>query len=85
MGPKQVLPLQFRVDLGVMAMKRYSTFFKSPELEPHFQMQFSVIPDTHFLVGGVLILKRRINQIILSSPVKKLIRCVYLFIGDIMS
>ena len=43
MGPKQVLQLQVRVDLGVMAMKGYSTFPRSPKLEPHHQMQFSVI------------------------------------------
>ena len=28
MGHKQILPLQARVDLGVMVMKDYSTFFK---------------------------------------------------------
>ena len=28
----------FRVDLGVMAMKRYSTFSTTPGLEPHYQM-----------------------------------------------
>ena len=39
-----------RVDLGVMAMKRYSTFSKTSELEPHHQMQFNVICKT--LVGG---------------------------------
>ena len=34
------------VDLGVMSIKRYSTFHKAPELKPH-QMQFSVISKTH--------------------------------------
>ena len=34
------------VDLGVMAMKGYSMFTKSQELEPHHQMQFSFIPKT---------------------------------------
>ena len=29
MGPKQALPLQVRVDLGVMAIKEYSTFSQS--------------------------------------------------------
>ena len=38
MGFKQVLPFQVRVDLGVMAMKRFSIFFKALELEPHHQM-----------------------------------------------
>ena len=43
MGPSQILLLQFRVDLGVMAMKRYSAFIRSPELDLHHQMQFSII------------------------------------------
>ena len=43
MGPKQMLPLQVRVDLGVMALKVFSTLTRSPELMP-YQMQFSVIP-----------------------------------------
>ena len=34
MAPYQVLPLQGSVDLGAMAMKVYSTFPKSPRLEP---------------------------------------------------
>ena len=38
MGPKQVLPLWVKVDLGVMAMKGYSSFPKGPELEPHHQI-----------------------------------------------
>ena len=38
-GPYQVLPLQSRVDLGVMAMKGYSAFPKAPAfLEPHCQI-----------------------------------------------
>ena len=35
------------VNLGVMAMKRYSTSPKAPRLKPHYQMQFIVIPRTH--------------------------------------
>ena len=36
--PYQVLPLQARVDLGAMAMKRCSIFPKAPALlEPHHQ------------------------------------------------
>ena len=50
MLPKQILPSQSRVDLGVMAMKRYSTLSKSLKLELNNQMQFSVIPRTPFLV-----------------------------------
>ena len=41
-----------RVNLGVIAMKMYSTFSKTPELKPHYQMQLSVISKT--LVGGGL-------------------------------
>ena len=32
--------------MGVMAMKGFFTLSRSPELEPHHQMQFSVIPKT---------------------------------------
>ncbi len=35
-----------RMDLGVMAIKRFSTFPKALELEPHYQMQFSDISRT---------------------------------------
>ena len=35
-----------RVDLGIMAMKEYSTFLKAPGLKPHHQMQFGVISST---------------------------------------
>ena len=47
MGPLQVLLLQMRIDLGVFAMKRYSTFTKAPGL-----IQFSVISKTPFFGGG---------------------------------
>ena len=33
-----MLPLRVRVDLGTMAMKRYSKFPKSPRLESHHQI-----------------------------------------------
>ena len=35
-----------RMDLAVMAMEKYSTLLKSPELDLYHQMQFSVIPKT---------------------------------------
>ena len=35
MGPLQILSLQVKVNLGVIAMKGYSTLPKSPELELH--------------------------------------------------
>ena len=53
MAPKQILPLYFRVDLGVMEMKSYFTLLRAPEVESHHQIQFSVIPRTP-LLGGVL-------------------------------
>ena len=43
MGSKQVLTHQVKIDLGVMAMKEYSMFPRSPEAVCHDQMQFSVI------------------------------------------
>ena len=43
---EQVLPLRINVDLGMMATKGYSIFPISLELEPHYQMQFCVIPRT---------------------------------------
>ena len=45
MGPPQVLLFRVRVDLGVMAMKVHSIYPRSPELETHHQMKFSVTPD----------------------------------------
>ena len=48
-----MLPFQVKVNLGVMAMKGYSTSPEGPGLEFHYQMQFNVISRT--LVGeGVL-------------------------------
>ena len=42
MGSIQVLPIRVRVDLGVMVMKGYSKFPKTPRLASHYEMQFSV-------------------------------------------
>ena len=50
MRPSEILPFWITVNLGAMAMKGYSTFHRSPELEPHHKMQFSVIPGLTFLV-----------------------------------
>ena len=47
-----LLPL-VKVDMGVMAVKEYSTLLMSPELELHYQMQFSVIPRLLFFVGSL--------------------------------
>ena len=38
LGALQVLPLWVREEMGVMAMKGYSTFSKASELEPHHQV-----------------------------------------------
>ena len=46
----QVLPLRVRVDLEVMLTKEHFTFPKVLELEPHYQMQFSV--TFREVVGG---------------------------------
>ena len=42
MGPRQVLPLQLKVDLRVMEMKKYSTFSRSPE--QNLTMWYSLVP-----------------------------------------
>ena len=49
-----VLKIRVTADLEVVAMKGYPTFYKAFELEPHHQMQFSVIKRT-LVVGRVLI------------------------------
>ena len=40
--------LQVRVELGVMAMIRYSTLPRSPELEPHSLIAYQSHPPTQF-------------------------------------
>ena len=52
MRPKQVQPILIRVELGVMAMKKYTAFPKALGLEPYYQMQFRFIPRR--LIEGVL-------------------------------
>ena len=39
MGPKQVLPLRVRVDLGVMELKGHFIFPTSPAQQPPYQVQ----------------------------------------------
>ena len=41
-----------RVDLGIMSTKKYSKLHRVPELEPYYQMQFTVIPRTSLLLEG---------------------------------
>ena len=64
MGPKLVIALMARVDLEEMAIKRYS---RTPELEPHYWMQSSLIPSAPFWLGRRFIPLLRI-QLIYSKP-----------------
>ena len=41
------------MDLGVIAMKRYSIFPKAPVKEPHHQRQFTAITRAHVRGGGL--------------------------------
>ena len=52
MRPLQELQTRLRADLGVMAMKGHSSFPRSPELDLHNQMKFSVIHKTRLLLAG---------------------------------
>ena len=54
MGFSKVLPLWFRVDLGVMAKKRYSKLPRYSEQEPHYQMLFILKKP----LGEILLLYR---------------------------
>ena len=55
-GLYQVLQLLARLDLGAMAMKRYSTFPKAPALlKPHHQIVLCHIKDTRW--GGLTLLQ----------------------------
>ena len=48
----------FQVDHGVIAIKGFLTFPKTPGLKSHHQMQFSVISRTHIGGGGLTPLQR---------------------------
>ena len=63
--PQLVQPFRLKVDLGGIATKEYSIFVRAPELEPHFRIQFSVIPMEFARGVGVLPLRRRVNLWIL--------------------
>ena len=43
---EQVLPLQFRVDLRVMAIKEYIPLLITLELDPYHQIQSSVLKSS---------------------------------------
>ena len=62
-----MIPL--RVDLGIMAMKRYFTLPKSSELEPHHQVLFRVIFRIS-IFGGALPLYRAYSRYIVSPTIK---------------
>ena len=75
--PYQMLPLQARVDLALMAMKGYPAFPKAPTLlEPHHQI-LSVISRT--LVGGILLLSRK-AVVVFYSP-SWLSKCILMLLS----
>ena len=51
MGSYQVRLIQIGIDLRVLKTKEYSVRFRTPETEPHYRMQFSVIAGNIFLSG----------------------------------
>ena len=56
-GPYQVLPFRARVNLGALAMKRYSAFPKAPaSLEPYHQIVLCHVQDSRW--GRVFPLNR---------------------------
>ena len=66
-----MLPLQARVDLGVMAMKGCSAFPKAPALlEPHHQIDYQ---DTRW--WGVTLLQRSIRCIQQPQPTEQFALC----------
>ena len=50
-----------------MTMNRYSKFLRSSELEPHHQMQFTVMPRFPLFELGGLTIRKECNQSILRS------------------
>ena len=50
MEPQQILLFQVWINRGLMAMKGYSTLSRSSELEPHHQMQCSVISTINLII-----------------------------------
>ena len=61
-----MLRLRIRVDLEVMAIKKYSTILRSPVLELYHQMNFGFIPRNLIFRGRVLLLYWGYSQRILS-------------------
>ena len=60
--PQQVLTLPVRVDLGVIAMKGYSTFLKSPLQEPHNQIYLKLYPGHLFSLNLQQTSSQRVTQ-----------------------
>ena len=73
--PKKVLLHHFRVEQGVMAMKRYSTFLKAPRLEHHQQMFLYHIQDTHW-VGEGFHPSEEMQSTYSTSPADKTYNCL---------
>ena len=65
-------------------MKGYFTFPRSPELEPHYQMQFSIMPRHRFWEEGVTPLQGKYNQCILS-PTDKPWELIYSLSASILN
>ena len=82
MGAYQVLPLQARVDLGVIALKGYSAFPKAPVLlEPHHQIVYCHIQDTRW--GSLTPLLRSSLCILQPQPTGQIYMCVLMYIFTI--
>ena len=50
-----MLPLQVRVEQGVMVMNGYSILLKSPELDHHHQIQYTIITKIEGCPRGVMV------------------------------
>ena len=63
--PKPTEPSDGLVSFLVMTMKKYLTHSRAPELDPHYQMQFSLIQRTHLLGGkGVLCILNPVDDML---------------------
>ena len=80
-----MLPLWTRVDLGVMAMKGYSTFTKAPALlEPHHQIVWCHIQDTCGDGGEVLLLIRKMVYSTAPADWANCLRSINELIGNVL-
>ena len=67
-GLKQVLPHQAKMELELMAMKKYFKFHRSSEPEPHYEIQFSAIPKTPLWGGEDFTLLQRKESVYSNLP-----------------